>query len=99
MSTVAETFLRRPYGVLEYVADAVRVVAALSVVVAGIGWGVVEIAVLARARAQPGPAGSKTGACRRQGSRRSSSAASQSSRVSAPGGPTNWTASGVPDAR
>ena len=46
MPTVAETFLRRPHGVLEYVADAVRVVAALSVVVVGVGWGVVEIAVL-----------------------------------------------------
>lgn len=46
MPTVAETFLRRPHGTLEYVADAVRVVAALSVVVVGVGWGVVEIAVL-----------------------------------------------------
>ena len=46
MPTVAETFLRRPHGVLEYVADAVRVIAALSVVVVGVGWGVVEIAVL-----------------------------------------------------
>jgi hypothetical protein len=46
MPTLAETFLRRPHGVLEYVADAVRVVAALSVVVVGVGWGVVEIAVL-----------------------------------------------------
>jgi len=46
MSTVAEAFLRRPHGTLEYVADAVRVVAALSVVVVGVGWGVVEIAVL-----------------------------------------------------
>ncbi|ROS52554.1 hypothetical protein EDF50_1019 [Frigoribacterium sp. PhB24] len=46
MTTLAETFLRRPYGLLEYVADAVRVVAALSVVVVGVGWGVVEIAVL-----------------------------------------------------
>lgn len=46
MPTVAETFLRRPHGTLEYVADALRVVAALSVVVVGVGWGVVEIAVL-----------------------------------------------------
>jgi hypothetical protein len=46
MPTVAETFLRRPHGTLEYVADAVRVIAALSVVVVGVGWGVVEIAVL-----------------------------------------------------
>jgi hypothetical protein len=46
MPTVAEAFLRRPHGTLEYVADAVRVVAALSVVVVGVGWGVVEIAVL-----------------------------------------------------
>nr|WP_254280979.1 hypothetical protein [Frigoribacterium sp. VKM Ac-2836] len=46
MSTLAETFLRRPTGALEYVADAVRVVAVLSVVVVGVGWGVVEIAVL-----------------------------------------------------
>jgi len=46
MPTLAETFLRRPHGALEYVADAVRVVAALSVVVVGVGWGVVEIAVL-----------------------------------------------------
>jgi hypothetical protein len=46
MPTLAETFLRRPHGVLEYAADAVRVVAALSVVVVGVGWGVVEIAVL-----------------------------------------------------
>jgi len=46
MPTVAEAFLRRPHGTLEYVADAVRVVAALSVVVVGVGWGVAEIAVL-----------------------------------------------------
>ena len=46
MSTLATTFLRRPHGALEYVADAVRVLAAASVVVVGIGWGVVEIAVL-----------------------------------------------------
>lgn len=46
MPTVAETFLRRPHGLLEHVADAVRVLAVLSVVAVGIGWGVVEIAVL-----------------------------------------------------
>lgn len=41
-----ETFLRSPTRPSEFAADAVRIVAALSVVVAGIGWGFVEIAVM-----------------------------------------------------
>lgn len=41
-----ETFLQRPARPTEWVADAVRALAALSVVVVGIGWGFVEIAVM-----------------------------------------------------
>jgi len=41
-----DTFVQRPTRPMEWVADAVRALAALSVVVVGIGWGFVEIAVL-----------------------------------------------------
>jgi hypothetical protein len=41
-----DAFVHRPTRPLEWVADAVRALAALSVVVVGIGWGFVEIAVL-----------------------------------------------------
>ncbi|KQR61837.1 hypothetical protein [Frigoribacterium sp. Leaf172] len=41
-----DTFVQRPTRPMEWAADAVRALAALSVVVVGIGWGFVEIAVL-----------------------------------------------------
>jgi hypothetical protein len=46
---VIETFLRPPRGVGEIVADSVRVLGLLGVVVAAVGWGGVELAVTALA--------------------------------------------------
>jgi hypothetical protein len=42
-----ETFLRRPNGVHELAADALRGLGVLSVIAGGIGWGFVEVAVFA----------------------------------------------------
>jgi hypothetical protein len=43
------TFLRAPTGVAEVVADLLRVLAALGIVIAGLGWGPVEAATMALA--------------------------------------------------
>jgi hypothetical protein len=45
LATLGATFLRRPRGA-EWIADALRVVAVLSVPAAGIGWGPVALAVM-----------------------------------------------------
>lgn len=45
VSSISESFRRRPVTSGEWLADAIRVIAALSVVVAAAGWGFVELAV------------------------------------------------------
>lgn len=45
MSTVIADFLRRPESAIHRLADAVRLLAAASVVVAGLGWGWIQVAV------------------------------------------------------
>lgn len=45
MNTVIADFLRRPESTLRRLADAVRLLAAASVIAAGVGWGWVQVAV------------------------------------------------------
>ncbi|ANJ27119.1 hypothetical protein [Agromyces aureus] len=45
MNSLAQTFLRRPAGVVAIAADGVRLLAIASVLVAGIGWGAVQASI------------------------------------------------------
>lgn len=61
---MARTLLRRPEGPAEFVADAVRVLALVSVVVAAIGWGPVEglsVALVLGGMMLPRPLGLRPG--------------------------------------